>query len=129
MSTATIDHPVVALPALRRGRAGARSLHHRPVARTARRERTWRLTRRGRLAVTTTVTLTLLLAIASVLTVLGPAGATSSVVVEPGTTLTEVATEHMPDVPVSEAVVRIQQANRLSTTSVMAGQELVIPGR
>ncbi|MFC5040953.1 LysM peptidoglycan-binding domain-containing protein [Ornithinimicrobium kibberense] len=31
--------------------------------------------------------------------------------------------------PLSQAVVDIQRANKLSTTSVAAGQVLVIPGR
>lgn len=88
-----------------------------------------RITRRGRLALTSSLTLVVALVVASVLGLLGPAGATTSVVVEPGTTLSQIAAEQLPGVPLSQAIVDIQQANKLSTTSVAAGQELVIPSR
>lgn len=134
MSTATLDHPVLALPAaLRPGRQVARPSHVRlvdaqavPAPRAARR-RALRITRRGRLALTSSLTLVVALVVASVIGLLGPAGATSSVVVEPGMTLSQIAAEQLPDVPLSQAISDIQQANRLSTTSLAAGQELVIP--
>lgn len=97
--------------------------------RRARRQGALRLTRRGRLALTSTAALVIALVAASMITVLGPAGATASVVVEPGETLTELASEHLPELPLSQAVTDIQRANGLSTTSIAAGQELVIPGR
>ena len=65
----------------------------------------------------------------SMIGLLGPAGATTSVVVEPGSTLSQIAAEQLPDMPLSQAITDIQRANRLSTTSVAAGQELIIPGR
>lgn len=140
MSTATIDHPVMTLPAeLRRGtRSGARSTsrptHLRLVGAEERRyprraRRALRITRRGRLAATSSLTLVVALVIASVIGLLGPAGASSSVVVQPGMTLSQIAAEQLPDVPLSQAVTDIQRANQLSTTSIAAGQELVIPGR
>lgn len=88
-----------------------------------------RITRRGRLALTGTVALVLVLALFSLLSSLGPAGASSAVVVEPGMTLNQIAAEHLPEVPLTQAVSDIQRANRLSTTSIAAGQELIIPGR
>lgn len=87
------------------------------------------ITRRGRLAVTGMVTLLLLTAMFSLLSALGPASATSAVVVEPGMTLSQIAADHLPGVPLSQAVSDIQRANKLSTTSIAVGQELLIPGR
>lgn len=92
-------------------------------------QRAVHITRRGRLAVTGTVTLLLVTAMFSLLSALGPANATSAVVVEPGMTLSQIAVEHLPEVPLSQAVSDIQRLNRLSTTSIAAGQELLIPGR
>ncbi|MGD8151098.1 LysM peptidoglycan-binding domain-containing protein [Ornithinimicrobium sp. Y1694] len=88
-----------------------------------------RITRRGRLAVTTTVGLVIALALATMLSLMSPAGANSAIVVEPGMTLTQIATEQLPDVPLSKAISDIQRANKLSTTSIAAGQLLIIPGR
>lgn len=88
-----------------------------------------RITRRGRLALTSTATLVVALVLLSLMGLIGPAGATSSVVVQPGMTLSQIAAEQLPGVPLSQAVTDIQRANRLSTSSIAAGQELVIPGR
>ncbi|WP_192498716.1 LysM peptidoglycan-binding domain-containing protein [Ornithinimicrobium pratense] len=88
-----------------------------------------RITRRGRLALTSTATLVVALVLLSLMGLIGPAGATSSIVVQPGMTLSQIAAEQLPDVPLSEAVTDIQRANKLSTSSIAAGQELVIPGR
>jgi hypothetical protein len=88
-----------------------------------------RITRRGRLALTGTVALVLVLAFASLLGALSPAGATTAVVVEPGMTLSHIAAEQLPELPLDRAMVDIQRANRLSTTDIAVGQELVIPGR
>lgn len=86
-----------------------------------------RITRRGRLAITIAVMLGLLLAALSLLQTITPAGATSSVVVQEGMTLTQIAQEHLPTVPVGQAIIDIQRANNLSTTSIAVGQELRIP--
>lgn len=88
-----------------------------------------RITRRGRLALTSTATLVVALVLLSLMGVIGPAGASSSVVVQPGMTLSQIAAQQLPDLPLSQAVTDIQRANKLSTTSIAAGQELVIPGR
>ena len=48
--------------------------------------------------------------------------------VEPGQTLSEIATTELAGLPTAEAVTRIQVANNLSTTHVHAGQTLTIPG-
>ncbi|MFB9730966.1 MULTISPECIES: LysM peptidoglycan-binding domain-containing protein [Ornithinimicrobium] len=130
MSTATADlHPVSgAVAPWAVSRPGG---HLRLVAADERRPvpAPVRLTRRGRLTLTATAVLVLVLAFASLFNAIGPAGASSAVTVEPGTTLSQIAAEHLPDVPLSQAVVDIQRANKLSTTSVAAGQVLVIPGR
>lgn len=86
-----------------------------------------RITRRGRLAVTCAIALSVVLVMTSLLSTLTPAGATGSVVVEPGMTLTQIAQEHLPGVPLGQAIVDIQRANKLSTTSIAVGQELRIP--
>lgn len=131
MSTAALSIPTVDLSSAVSRRSG----HLRLVPTGARvatsgpRARGLRITRRGRLAVTTTVATVLALVLASMVGLLGPAGATASVVVEPGMTLSQIAAEQLPDVPLSRAVTDIQRANHLSTTSLAAGQELVIPGR
>ena len=52
-----------------------------------------------------------------------------AVVVEPGMTLSQIAAEQLPELPLDRAMVDIQRANRLSTTDIAVGQELVIPGR
>lgn len=88
-----------------------------------------RITRRGRLALTSTATLVVALVLLSLMGLVGPAGATGSVVVQPGMTLSQIASEQLPDLPLSQAVTDIQRANKLSTSSIAVGQELVIPGR
>lgn len=86
-----------------------------------------RITRRGRLAITTT------LAAAAVVTGLAWGGAGSaapageSITVREGQTLTSIARAEMPQVPVGEAVAQLQLANALPTSHVHAGQTLVIP--
>lgn len=133
VSTATIDLPGVSHS--RRSRTGRPQHlrlvgeHERAASRRVRRAGALRITRRGRLAVTSTVTLVAALVVASFFGLLGPAGATSSVVVQPGMTLSQIAREQLPGVPLSQAVTDIQRANDLSSTSIAAGQELVIPGR
>lgn len=136
MSTATIDYPGLAAPVGLSPRGlPSRRRHLRLVGEQERvaprraRRGALRITRRGRLALTSTVGLVVALVAASVLGLLGPAGASSSVVVQPGMTLSQIAAEQLPGVPLSQAVTDIQRANSLSTTSVAAGQELVIPGR
>lgn len=51
----------------------------------------------------------------------------SDVVVRPGQTLSEIAHDAYPHLPVGEAVVRVQLANDLSSLQVHQGQRLVIP--
>ncbi|WP_299517895.1 LysM peptidoglycan-binding domain-containing protein [uncultured Serinicoccus sp.] len=103
----------------------------RPSRAARRRLRAGRLhlTRRGRLAVTATTGLVLAAVIWSMVGLLGPAGASTSVTVERGETLSQIASEQLPELPLSRAVTAIQRANSLSTTSIAAGQELVIPSR
>lgn len=87
-----------------------------------------RLTRRGVLAIAVIVVAVaiacgLLIAHAVAPAPLGP----TSVVVQSGQTLSEVAHHALPQLPVQEAVVRVQLANDLNSLQVSAGQTLLIP--
>lgn len=90
---------------------------------------TLRITRRGRLTLASAVALALALGLGGLVGDLAPAGAASAVVVEPGMTLSQIAAEQLPELPLSQAITDIQRANRLSTTDIAVGQELLIPGR
>lgn len=85
-----------------------------------------RLTRRGRLAMTTTT-----LAVASIagagMAFGGPSGAAPEVTVERGQTLSSIAEAEMAGVPTREAVTQLQMANGLSSSHVHVGQTLVVP--
>lgn len=85
-----------------------------------------RVTRRGRLAMTTAG-----LAVATVagagFAFGGPASAGPEVTVGQGQTLTSIARAEMSDVPTGEAVMQIQLANDLSSSHVHVGQTLTIP--
>src|SRR6478752_5725587 len=81
-----------------------------------------RVTRRGRLAL-----LGLAVAIGAVVGLMGMGGAGAAeqlptVTVAPGQTLSE-----LPEMSISEGVLAIQMANKMSTAQVSAGQRLVIP--
>lgn len=87
-----------------------------------------RVTRRGRLA----VTLAVAVAVAAFAFVLfsGLPGATvidHATTVRADQTLSEVASQQLPQLPVRQAVAQIQLANDLNTTQVHAGQSLLIP--
>lgn len=90
-----------------------------------------RLTRRGRLVRTLAafgvVSLFALLAWSRVTAPVLPP--THAVTVEQGQTLSQIAADELPMVPLEAAVLRITIANGLSSRSVMAGQALIIPGR
>ena len=87
-----------------------------------------RLTRAGRLAITLTV-VGLLVAVA--VAVMPGASSTTvvdhSTTVRPGQTLSEIAARQLPQLPVADAVARIQVANNLTTNQVHSGQALLIP--
>lgn len=120
---------VVPTGAPARPAAGVGDLAHTHTGAAGRRRAALRITRRGRLALSGSFALVVALVLLSLMGLTGPAGATSSVVVQPGMTLSQIASEQLPDVPLSKAVTDIQRANKLSTASIAAGQELVIPGR
>ncbi len=87
-----------------------------------------RLTRRGRAVLL--VLLAVLVAATVAVTGIGGAGAAPAphtVTVLAGETLSEVAARELPGLSISDGVVAIQLANRLSTAQVSAGEELVIP--
>ena len=90
-----------------------------------------RLTRRGRF-----VLAALLLGLAAVvgLVVLPGAGSSGSttaptriVTVLPGQTLSEIAARELPSLSAGQAMTAIRVANALNTTSISAGETLVIP--
>ncbi|UUZ45807.2 LysM peptidoglycan-binding domain-containing protein [Janibacter limosus] len=93
----------------------------RPIPRT-------RLTRRGRPAIATSVLAAASIAGAS-FALAGPAAAPQQITVEPGQTLSQIASSELVGVPTAEAVADIQVANGLSTTYIHAGQTLTIPTR
>lgn len=87
-----------------------------------------RLTRAGRLAITMTVVVAGVVLAISLLS----GGASAAVIdhsttVEAGQTLSEVAATQLPQLPISEAVARIQVVNDLAGSDVHAGQTLLIP--
>ena len=87
-----------------------------------------RLTRAGRLAVTLTVLVAAV--VASIALLSGGASATvidHSTTVQTGQTLSEVAAQQLPALPVADAVARIQVANDLTSSEVHAGQSLLSP--
>ena len=90
-----------------------------PLART-------RLTRRGRLVITTSVVAAASIAGAT-FAFGGTAVSPQEVTVRSGQTLTSIAANELPGVPTQEAITRIQLENGLSTTHVHAGQTLTIP--
>lgn len=87
-----------------------------------------RITRAGRLA----LTLTVLVAAVALAVALFTGGASATVIdhsttVGAGQTLSEIATQQLPQLPMAEAVAQIQIANDLTGSDVHAGQILLIP--
>ena len=87
-----------------------------------------RLTRAGRLSITLTVVVAAVVLAMSLLS----GGASAAVIdhsttVHAGQTLSEVAAAQLPQLPIAEAVARIQVANDLASSDVHAGQSLLIP--
>ncbi|WP_256795410.1 LysM peptidoglycan-binding domain-containing protein [Terrabacter sp. Ter38] len=89
-----------------------------------------RLTRFGRLVVT--------LLVAGVVSVLGvglagqlasATGEPRTVTVQAGQTLSGIAARELPELTPAQGVVELQIANALSTTSIHAGQQIVVPSR
>lgn len=96
-----------------------------PTAKSATR---LRLTRRGVVAIGTVLAAMTALCGVLVAHAIAPAPAgPASVVVQSGQTLSEVAHNALPQLPVQEAVVRVQLANDLNSLQVSAGQTLLIP--
>ena len=55
------------------------------------------------------------------------ASAGHTITVQPGDTLSQIATSELPELPLDRAIVAIQVANDLNTLHVQAGSELEIP--
>jgi len=88
-----------------------------------------RLSRRGRLAVTLVVVAAVL---ALTIVVAAGSGAAEPVVqgtatVSAGQTLSEVAAQQLPGLPVPDGVARLQLVNHLTSTQIHAGQILLLP--
>lgn len=86
-----------------------------------------RITRRGRLAL-----LGLAVALVVAVGLMGMRGAGAAeplrtVTVPAGQTLSEIAAAQLPDLSISQGILAIQIANKMSTAQVSAGQQLVIP--
>ncbi|SDO77998.1 LysM domain-containing protein [Pedococcus dokdonensis] len=87
-----------------------------------------RITRAGRLAITLSVVVAAIALSVALFT--GGASATvidHSTTVRPGQTLSEIATQQLPQLSMAEAVAQIQIANDLTGSDVHAGQTLLIP--
>lgn len=87
-----------------------------------------RPTRAARLAMTAASVLVVVTA--AVAMVSGGASATAidhSTTVRAGETLSQIAVEQLPQLPVAEAVNRIEVANNLTSSGIHAGQTLLIP--
>ena len=87
-----------------------------------------RLTRAGRLAITATVAAVVLLLAITMFS--GGASATvidHSTTVTSGQTLSDIAVRELPQLPVADAVARLQIANDLTSSNIHAGQTLLIP--
>ena len=86
------------------------------------------LTRAGRLAITATVAAAVLFLVVALFS--GGASATvidHSTTVSTGQTLSEIAVRELPQLPVADAVARLQVANDLTSSDIHAGQTLLIP--
>jgi LysM repeat protein len=87
-----------------------------------------RLTRAGRLAISLTAVAVMVVTAMALL----PSPSTATVIdhsttVRSGQTLSEVAAQQLPQLPIADAVARIQVANNLTTNQVHSGQALLIP--
>ena len=87
-----------------------------------------RITRAGRLA----LTLTVVVAAVALAVALFSGGASATVIdhsttVGTGQTLSEIATQQLPHLPMAEAVAQLQIANDLTGSDIHAGQTLLIP--
>lgn len=86
------------------------------------------ITRLGRLAITLAVlVVALAVTVASLTGGASPSAPGHATTVQPGQTLSEIAALQLPQLPVADAVARIQIANDLPGSHVHAGQSLVIP--
>ena len=87
-----------------------------------------RITRAGRLA----LTLSVVVAAVALAVALFSGGASATVIdhsttVGTGQTLSEIATQQLPQLPMAEAVAQLQIANDLTGSDIHAGQTLLIP--
>lgn len=89
-----------------------------------------RLTSFGRLVVSVVAAIGLALLLSAFAGSLASAtGEGAQITVKAGQTLSGIAAEHLPQLPVRDAVVELQLVNGLSTPQVHAGQTLLIPAR
>ena len=89
-----------------------------------------RLTAFGRLVVAVVAAILLALLLSAFAGSFASAtGEAREITVGAGQTLSGIAAEHLPELPVRDAVVELQVLNGLSTSQVHAGQRLLIPAR
>lgn len=88
---------------------------------------TVRLTVRGRRAVLVLVAALALLGAMTVTALASGSSGQESVTVRSGQTLSDIAREQLPQLPVGTAVAHLQMANQLNSNDVSAGQRLVVP--
>ena len=89
-----------------------------------------RLTRLGRLVVSLLVAATVsVLGVGLAGQLASATGASHTVTVQSGQTLSDIAARELPDLPIAEGVVELQMANGLSSNQIHTDQRLVIPGR
>lgn len=86
-----------------------------------------RITRRGRLVRTVGIVLVIASLAAAAMLMVSPASATIEVQVKPGQTLSEIASTHLPSMPLDRAMVAVQIENNLNSAQLQAGQRIVIP--
>lgn len=85
------------------------------------------ITRRGRVARTIALLVTVAALVMAALTLVSPASAAIEVEVQPGQTLSEIAAAHLPSLPLDRAIVTVQLENDMNSAQVQVGQRLVIP--
>jgi hypothetical protein len=88
-----------------------------------------RISRRGRLLITVAVSIACVSLAVVLATSVGAAAPQigHAITISAGQTLSQVAADQLPSLPVNEAVIRIQLANGLDSSQVQEGQILVIP--
>lgn len=86
-----------------------------------------RITRRGRVARAMAIVMSIAALAVVTLMMMSPASAAIEVEVQPGQTLSDIAAQHLPNLPLDRAVVAVQLENNMNSVQVQTGQRLSIP--